>query len=62
MVTELPACDSYAAVPMRGWWFAFTDQGRSFCAFAAVGNAIARDGQVLQLVWHVLDSLRFDPA
>jgi hypothetical protein len=55
-----PACNGYGAVPFRGWWIAFADQGRGFYAFVALGPGVAHDGQVVRLVWHVLNSLRFD--
>jgi hypothetical protein len=58
----LPACDGYGALSLRGWWFAFADQGTGFYAFVALGPGVAHDAQVERLVWHVLDSLRFQPG
>jgi hypothetical protein len=60
-VDGLPACDVYGAVQLRGWWFAFSDQGRAFYAFVALGQGLSHDGQVLRMVWHILDSFRVEP-
>ncbi len=59
---EFPACDGYGAVPLRAWWIAFADKGRGFYAFIALGPIVAHDGEVERVVWHVLDSLRFQPG
>lgn len=61
-VDGLPACDTYEPIPMRGWWFAFGDQGRSFYAFLSLGPEAAGDATIREAAWQVLDSLSFDPA
>ena len=59
-IEDLPACGTYARVPMRGWWWAFQDQGRGLYAFLAVGRDVAPDGEAWRAAWDVLNSLRFD--
>ncbi|HYX79651.1 MAG TPA: hypothetical protein VE976_03475 [Actinomycetota bacterium] len=60
-VEDLPACDGYQALPLRGWWFAFADQGRAFYAFVAVGPGVSHDEQVLRIAWHILNSFEVQP-
>jgi len=48
-------------VGLRAWWIPFQDAGRGFYAFVELGPGVGHDGQVLRVVWHVLDSLRFQP-
>jgi hypothetical protein len=61
-VEDLPACDPYPRLPIRGWWFAFEDQGRGLYAFLALGPDVATGGDRWQMAWEVLNSLRFDPV
>jgi hypothetical protein len=61
-VEDLPACDPYPRLPIRGWWFAFEDQGRGLYAFLALGPDVATGGERWQMAWEVLNSLRFDPV
>ncbi|MDP9341477.1 MAG: hypothetical protein M3Q23_05065 [Actinomycetota bacterium] len=59
---SFPACDGYQAKGLRAWWIPFQDAGRGFFAFVALGPGVGHDPQVLRVVWHVLDSLRFQPS
>jgi hypothetical protein len=61
-VDGLPACDGYQALPLRGWWFAFSEEGRGFYAFVALGPGVSHDEQVLRIAWHILNSFRPGPA
>jgi hypothetical protein len=60
-VEDLPACDEYARIPMRGWWFAFEDRGRNLFAFLAVGGDVRPESEAWRTGWDVLNSLHFDP-
>jgi hypothetical protein len=61
-VEDLPACDEYARISMRGWWFAFEDRGRNLFAFLAVGGDVKPESEAWRTGWEVLNSLRFDPV
>jgi hypothetical protein len=60
-VEDHPACDEYARIPMRGWWFAFEDQGRNLYAFLAVGGDVTPESEAWRTGWGVLNGLHFDP-
>jgi hypothetical protein len=61
VVEDLPACDQYPPIPMRGWWFAFQDHGRGLYAFLAIGRDVAPESETWRTAWQVLNGLRFDP-
>jgi hypothetical protein len=46
---------------IRGWWIGFEDSGRAFYVFVGMGEEAYADPARAQLVWDVLDSLRFLP-
>jgi hypothetical protein len=60
-VDGLPACDEYKSIQLEGWWIPFADQGRGFYVFVAVGPFASNDQQTMAVVWHIVNSLQFDP-
>jgi hypothetical protein len=60
-VDGLPACDPYHALQLKGWWIPFADQGQGFYVFVGAGPFAANDQQTMAIVWHVVNSLRFEP-
>jgi hypothetical protein len=60
-IDDLPACDPYERIRMRGWWFAFQDQGRGLYAFLALGPDVPTGSDRWRTAWDVLNGLRFDP-